>query len=156
MKVIFLDIDGVLNTHNSKTHAPSGCYGIESSKLKKISKIVSETGAKVVLSSTWKSEIDKNLRYLTSDGKYMLNKFKYDGKFILFDKTPDAETSLQRGKEISTWLQYHTTVEKFVIIDDIEFSDMGYFGLLNNLVLTDEYYGITDDNVAEAIRILNT
>lgn len=155
MKVIFLDIDGVLNSKNSKTHAPSGCHGLESSKLKKIGQIIDKTGAKVVLSSTWKSEINKNIKYVTADGKYMLNKFKYDGKFILFDKTPDAETSLQRGKEISAWLYNHPTVEKFVIIDDIEFNDMGYFGLLNNLVLTDGDIGITDEDVNKAIKILS-
>lgn len=155
MKVIFLDIDGVLNSRYSKTHAPSGCHGLESSKLKKIYQIISATGAKVVLSSTWKSEINKNIKYVTADGKYMLNKFKYEGKFILFDKTPDAETSLHRGKEISAWLYDHQTVEKFVIIDDTEFNDMGYFGLLNNLVLTDGDIGITDEDVDKAIKILS-
>ena len=76
MKIIFLDIDGVLNSSNSKTYAPSGFHGLESSKLKRVNQIINKTNARVVLSSTWKSEIDKNLRYITADGKYMLNKFK--------------------------------------------------------------------------------
>ena len=155
MKVIFLDIDGVLNCKYSKTHAPSGYHGIDDILLKRVHTIIEQTGAKVVLTSTWKREIDKNLRYITSDGKYMLNKFRYKGKFSLMDKTPDAETSLQRGKEIHTWLQNHKTIAKFVILDDIEFSDMGYFNLLDNLVLTDGYIGITDEDVIKAIKILS-
>ena len=155
MKIIFLDIDGVLNKRFSKTHAPSGCNGIENALLKRLAKIIEETGAKVVLSSTWKSEIDKNLRYITGDGKYMLNKFKYEGKFHLFDKTPDASSCMMRGTEIDEWLSKRDNVESFVILDDVDFDDFEVYGYTNKLVLTDPNDGLTDEDVLLAIKILN-
>ena len=155
MKVIFLDIDGVLNKRFSKTHAPSGCNGIENALLKRLVKIIEETGARVVLSSTWKSEIDKNLRYMTGDGKYMLNKFKYEGKFHLFDKTTDASSCMMRGTEIDEWLSKRDDVESFVILDDVDFDDFSIYGYGDKLVLTDPKIGLTDADVALAIEILN-
>ena len=155
MKVIFLDIDGVLNKRFSKSYAPSGCTGIENSALKKLRKIIEETGARVVLSSTWKSELDKNLHYATADGKYMLNKFRYEGGFHLLDKTPDAEKCILRGAEINSWLSKKNDVESFVILDDIEFDDFHIFGYIDHLVLTDPSVGITDEDVEKAIGILN-
>ena len=155
MKVIFLDIDGVLNKRFSKTHAPSGCNGIENALLKRLTKIIEETDARVVLSSTWKSEIDKNLRYMTGDGKYMLNKFKYEGKFHLFDKTPDASSCMMRGTEIDEWLSKRDDIESFVILDDVDFDDFSIYGYGDKLVLTDPKIGLTDADVALAIEILN-
>ena len=55
MKVIFLDIDGVLNNEYSKTRAPSGVIGIDGDKVKRLRKIVESTGAKLVLTSSWKT-----------------------------------------------------------------------------------------------------
>ena len=46
MKVIFLDIDGVLNTNSDRE--------ISNDKLKLLSELVSKTGADVVLSSSWR------------------------------------------------------------------------------------------------------
>ena len=47
MKVIFLDIDGVLNTNSDRE--------ISDDKLKLLSELVSKTGADVVLSSSWRN-----------------------------------------------------------------------------------------------------
>ena len=53
MKVIFLDIDGVLNTPSSESRC--GEYiGIDDEKVKKLKKIVEKTKAEIVLISTWK------------------------------------------------------------------------------------------------------
>lgn len=154
MKVIFLDVDGVLNSPKSKTYAPSGWRGIDNAKLKKVKAIVDATDAKVVLSSTWKTEIDKNMHHASSDGKYMMNKFKYEGRFKIFDKTPDAENSSHRGEEIRMWLDKHPDVDNFVILDDIDFDDMERFGVLDHLIMTDYNIGITDEDVEKAIEKL--
>ena len=155
MKVIFLDIDGVLNASGTKAKAPSGCTGIEKALLKKLRKIIEATGARVVLTSTWKSEIDKHIRQVTPDGKYMLNKFFYEGKFLIYDKTPDAKSSLHRGREINDWLGLHEDVEEFVILDDIYFDDFDTFYLTDRFVHTDTTVGLTDEDVDTAIKILN-
>lgn len=46
MKVIFLDIDGVLNAENPSSKSRCGEYaGIDTDKLKKLGQIISETAA---------------------------------------------------------------------------------------------------------------
>ena len=53
MKIIFLDIDGVLNC--AKTKNPRKFpYVIDQRLLKRLKRLLTVTGAKVVLSSTWR------------------------------------------------------------------------------------------------------
>ena len=70
MKIIFLDIDGVLNGYSrftglcykvfSKLHLLKfvkrhyDLFGVRTHKVKLLSKIVKKTGAKVVISSSWR------------------------------------------------------------------------------------------------------
>ena len=54
MKVIFLDIDGVLNDKYCRARAPSGCKGAVDAKLKLLREIVRQTDARLVLISSWK------------------------------------------------------------------------------------------------------
>ena len=58
MKVIFLDIDGVLNCQSSKSSC-HGMVGIDNDKVKRLKEIVKATGAKMVLISTWKTDWQK-------------------------------------------------------------------------------------------------
>ena len=51
MRVIFLDIDGVLNKHNWSQNKTSW---MEDSKVEMISRLCKDTGAKVVLASNWR------------------------------------------------------------------------------------------------------
>ena len=53
MKVIFLDIDGVLNNLETKDRITPMLMGIEDSKVELLLKIVSETNSEIVLISTW-------------------------------------------------------------------------------------------------------
>ncbi len=112
MKVIFLDIDGVLNSDEyfEKT-ANLNIQGIESEidveKIKLLKKAIDETGAKVVLSSTW--------RYMrkVKDLKELLSHYG----IVIIDSTPFLGD--ERGLEIKQWLTTHArVVEDFVILDD--------------------------------------
>ena len=53
MKIIFLDVDGVLNCKSSKSRC-GGFLGIDDSKVKLLKEIIDITGAKIVLSSSWR------------------------------------------------------------------------------------------------------
>lgn len=55
-KIIFLDIDGVLNSadHLDHTKHCNGYSDISPKKVKLLKKIVDRTGAEIVLSSTWR------------------------------------------------------------------------------------------------------
>lgn len=51
MKLIFLDIDGVLNNCETAARAPSGNTGIEDKLVQRLAHIVGETDAKIILNS---------------------------------------------------------------------------------------------------------
>ena len=114
IKVIFLDIDGVLNNSNTTRTTQNGCIFVSARLIKRLRHIIQETGAKVVLSSDWR--IDRNEELLNADFlelKYELA--KYGIRF--YDYTPVMPTG-HRGSEINRWLKEHNEVENFVILDD--------------------------------------
>lgn len=101
MKIIFLDIDGVLNCETTKERH-CGCIGIEPAKVELFNKILEKTGAMVVLSSTWR---------LDAQSRAEVKKY-----VDYFDITPEIEGK-SRGKEIESWIEKHN-VDKYAIIDD--------------------------------------
>lgn len=141
MKVIFLDVDGVLNS------AQDG-YSIRlrtDSHLKLLQRIVKKTGAKIVLSSSWRIGF-------TPASRNLLARFKEYG-LELMDCTPELPASC-RGDEIRQWLTdnvYNYDIENFVILDDeanmAEFTD-------KNLVQTDTNIGLQKQDTVECIKML--
>jgi hypothetical protein len=103
MKVIFLDIDGVLNC--AKTPNPRKFpYIVDPALLVRFNRILESTGAHVVLSSTW--------RY---DPAGLFSAKHWGVPFI--DITPDMP-HVPRCKEIIGWLEKHSEVNRFAVIDD--------------------------------------
>jgi hypothetical protein len=163
MKIIFLDIDGVLYTgdvirkryirvkslyeegqqikfqENSERFCPRS--------MRNLKEILEKTDAQIVLSSTWR--LGKTL----DDQIVIQREFKkYGIDFDLFiDKTPYLCTS--RGNEIAVWLGFHPEVKSMVIIDDD--SDMDQYNE-RHLAKCHFTIGITDDVKHLAINILNT
>ena len=103
MKVIFLDIDGVLNCE-STSNPRKLPYVVDRKLLKRLKTILDSTRAKVVLSSTW--------RY---DPAGLFSAKRYGIPFI--DVTPDMPKQ-PRCREILAWLKKHPNVDRFVVIDD--------------------------------------
>ena len=149
MNVIFLDIDGVLNTTVSKTNV-YGSVGIDKHLVAKLKTIIDQTKAVVVLTSTWKSDYEIFDPKSTSVGRYMYNKLY---GIPIIDKTKDNDTN--RGYGIHNWLKNKKHIENFVILDDIYFNDYNEYNLTPYVVQTDERYGITDKNITQGIDILN-
>lgn len=110
MKIIFLDIDGVLNSDEYfdkiKNLNIEGIQNkVEVEKIKLLKQAIDITGAKVVLTSSWRYRT--NAKYL----KELL--LEYD---IIPDSTPYLNN--RRGLEIKEWLEEHSDIENFVILDD--------------------------------------
>lgn len=137
MKVIFLDIDGVLN--DAFTTADLLDDTPKKEHLDCLKAIVDATGAKIVLSSTWRL-----FARARNDVKNALK--TVDLEFI--DKTKELR---DRASEIQEWLSRHPEVEKFVILDDEEIS--GKFP--DNLVQTTFYRGLLPEHIEQAIKVLN-
>lgn len=153
MKVVFLDIDGVLNCAGSESRAPSGVIGIDSSKVKRLKRVVENTNAVIVLTSTWKKEWSHAESERSPDGNYMVKKLSREGLHIL-DKTDDHVVN--RGRGIHDWIEKHGNVDSWIAIDDDVFADYEKYGVMPHLVKTNfDTYGLTDDHVEQCISILN-
>lgn len=160
MKVIFLDIDGVLNCATSKSYCVEDggrvIKGIDSDKVKRLAKIVEATGAQIILSSDWKDGWEKY--YTTSKpshAKYLDNHLYKKGKLTIKDKTPNTHKGTWfRGSEILTYLGTHQDIENYVILDDVFFDDFANKEIKEHLVLTGYKVGLTDADVEKAIKIL--
>ncbi|MBP3534398.1 MAG: hypothetical protein J6J53_00140 [Muribaculaceae bacterium] len=61
MKLIFLDIDGVLNSYKFLQNLPEDSFGIDNTRLPILKRITDSTDAKIVLSSSWRKNWDSDL-----------------------------------------------------------------------------------------------
>ena len=148
-KVIFLDVDGVLNSAKfdrwlQERHMKY-YYGYElldQNALLNLQDIVFVTGADIVLSSSWRLSRSCSERLRQQLLPYGL-------QFI--DKTVCLRQE-DRGEEIKEWLSRHPEVDHFVILDDDdEFKDDL---LKNNFVKTTFEEGLLEQHAAKAIEIL--
>ena len=155
MKIIFLDIDGVLNSemYEWSRGEDRADNRIDLSRVRLLKDIVSATDAKIVLSSTWRLDWDKSPELCGEDGEYINQCLAQYGLFII-DKTPFNSMIDDRRREILTWLSSHRgEVERFVILDDI---NCGWEELDRRVVVTDPYgYGLNEEHVKKAIKLLN-
>jgi hypothetical protein len=147
VRVIFLDIDGVLNSeafalkleekhrqlgHTSDTSCD--CFmlysHVDREAVARLNRLVDVTSAKIVVSSTWRKKFD------VAELQSRLGDHGLVGEIIGVTpdgyKTDELRDSLGhgvrifRGHEIDFWLQQHPDVERFVILDDA--SDMVMHG----------------------------
>ena len=152
MKIVFLDIDGVLNCSDSKSTC-QGLIGIDDKKVKLLSEIVYNTKSKIILISSWKIHWESFYKEDQDDiGNYLDRKLKHQRLYIT-DKT--RHYGSERGREISEFLQ-NIQVEQWIVLDDEIFKDYEKFNILPHLVKTDFYNGgLKQEHVEIAINMLN-
>ena len=152
MKIIFLDIDGVLNCETT-ADAVGNYTGIEDKKVRLLSEIVRQTDALIVLTSTWtefwyREESKKELQ--DAFANHLDEKLNACGLSV-FDKTEDR--IFDRGKGILQFIKGYEP-EAFVILDDNLF-DFRETGLADHLIRTDLSVGLTREDAARAISALS-
>lgn len=124
MKVIFLDIDGVLNSEEFACWChefpdfvrEGGSNWVDPNAVKMITFLCEEYDVKLVISSSWRmfdvqSTIDcfKNYRDLTPLCKYIVG---------VTPRNMDDRIWESRGEEIQQYLNEHPEVDNYVIVDD--------------------------------------
>lgn len=111
MKLIFLDIDGVLVTNRSLMAGNE--YRFDKECVKNLLEILTITGAKIVISSSWREDRTLNQLKLLFENNGL-------GDNII-DITPIHGDHEIRGSEIKAFLdRSDLKIDKFVIIDDEE------------------------------------
>jgi hypothetical protein len=162
IKVIFLDIDGVLNVIPIGHDEFGGIF--HTKFVDNLKRIIDETGAKIVISSTWRfgglqrmkdmwkfRELPGEVIDITIDCYELIK----EGRFEYYDE-------VERGHEIQEWIDTHPNIENYVILDDDnDFlpNQRGNFVRTSNNInhpdCVDIGYGLTKECTNKAIRILN-
>lgn len=115
-KIIFLDFDGVLNVIPTKHDDFGAIFHVEF--VLNLKEIIEETGAKIVISSSWRSDGLEKLRRMWEHRKYPGEIVDVTPSTVAAGKRYDIPYDLvKRGDEIRLWLE-NNKVNKFVIIDD--------------------------------------
>ena len=164
MKVIFLDIDGVLNTqdwHSRMTKdTPRDEFGwvFDPVAVENLAHIIKETGASIIISSSWKflglAKLREMWKIRNLPGIVLdITPNTISDELLLNANLDEMKLGVCRGNEIKEWLSKHKgEVSNYVIIDDFD-------DLLpeqdDHVVLTDTLIGITVFDAKKAISILN-
>jgi len=153
MKIIFLDIDGVLNSlpflKKKAEEYKDGVWDsnnldmIDPLAVNLLNQLVQDTGANIVVSSSWR--IGYTVVYLQNI--LMASGLEHPERII---GTTSSQTHKDRGFEISLWLQ-QVSVDSFVVLDD----DSDMTGVMDNLVQTSLDKGLTQQDIDKARKILN-
>ena len=127
MNVIFLDVDGVLNSEECD-HAPrEGDKGSEEffyheiipvpllrRSLDNLRCVLQQTEAKIVISSSWRL-FPERLELLTR----ILESLSSSEEPVVIGLTPDLSDSWAgRGEEVRLWLERNKNCSRFVLVDD--------------------------------------
>lgn len=163
MKVLFLDIDGVLNSHMwAEEGGGFGCaphnrpasrnlLKWDPAAVKNLRDITDATGAKIVISSSWRGYGNQAVRTWQD----MFSCYDWPQAPVI-DETPDLNrmengiyVSRIRGDEVAAWLEANGPVESYVCLDDD-----ADFRPEQPLVRTDMRYGLTSVEVADCIKRL--
>lgn len=167
MKLIFLDIDGVLNCfeksitadlpHEEWNPETMTAFGLNLSVYKpfvdRVNKIVKHTGARIVISSSWR------IGYLADWADVVIYLHNSGLQGFIVGRTPWVDANddgyVTRGEEVNGWFAQHPNekIDSFVILDDNPLGEK--YPYEKNFVRTDHKYGIQDEHVERAIEILN-
>jgi hypothetical protein len=144
--ILFLDIDGVLNSHEFCRRVPQrGIIGIDPLAVAHLQRIVDETNCSLVLSSTWRK------LHMMSEMRDKLATAGMKRPVPLVDKTPDLgdDTSRGRGLEVNAWLNRTGFRGRYVCLDDDHDFLPG-----QPLVRTHFEFGLTSEIADQCIRVL--
>lgn len=130
MKVLFLDVDGVLNDLEwIKANAPKPSFQatiddlvqqIDPDRVNRINDIVSRTGCEIVLSSSTRVDPRMSVVLAKAGLKYPI----HSATPVLLWRTNIDGTQyepIKRAEEVLDWLWQANDIEKYVILDDQDF-----------------------------------
>jgi aryl carrier-like protein len=162
-KVIFLDIDGVLNTKwwytqmNRNTPKDKYGYAFDPNAVSNLKKILDQTGADIVISSSWKSfgysELEEMWEERGLPGKLIgITPNSVSDEMLLNADLDNMELLSIRAMEIKEWLSKNgKRISHYAIIDDM---DNMLPEQQSHFVKTDPEIGITKENANQVIAIL--
>ncbi len=161
-RVIFLDIDGVLNAefwNESRQKEISDGQLIDRDKVKLLAQLIDRTDAKIILHSGWRFWFDEERKPLCREAERLVEMLAGEG-LVIAGFTPDLTTeeirrtkkfSLIKADEILLWLKTHEDVEGWAVLDDLELHNAC---VKDHQIKTDSSVGLTLEDVNEAVEML--
>lgn len=163
-KLLFLDIDGVLNCHEWDKEVGSG--QIHEDKIFRLNRILRETNAKIVLSSAWRYLVHRKemnlvgLDWLLRSHGLLKDRLKgitrADTTTRINGDPSTWVTPNERGLQIHEYIDHHVMcgneLGNFCVLDDL---DLGITTHKLPFVQTNSDVGLQDGHVHQVIRILN-
>ena len=164
VKVLFLDVDGVLN-QNALEHKILEDLeldqesGLSILHLKRLKNIIDKTDCYIVLSSSW--------RLFKASKAQLFNAFKLDGIDIdisnrYLGDTPKLDFTIDRCRvmEIKQWLEQSKkcyNIIEWVVVDDLELDETEdcKFYLDGHFVMTDGEKAMSEQDMNKVISIFN-
>lgn len=127
--VVFLDVDGVLNTRKTVISSPDGHIGVDDTRIGILAGAINKYGGGgVVLTSDW-----KNVR-IGGDLEYLKEKLMEHGLTI---SEVTKEHYNKRGQGVWDYLEEHPEIDEYIILDDNRFDFEDFPRLWERLLLTD-------------------
>jgi HAD domain in Swiss Army Knife RNA repair proteins len=150
INLLFLDIDGVLNTHeqNLANVASFGSHSIDRSMIVRINTIIRQVDLLVVIISAWRYMI-LELDMTPCGFENMMRSHGFQFIDTIIGCTCSDELTADRADQIRDFRSKYNHVGRFAIIDDL---DLIVFP--HNQIITNSHQGITDSHVQRAISIL--
>jgi len=148
--IIFLDIDGVLNTWRFQDYQVK-CFECDSWNaqfnfdpicMKNLKELIDKTNAYIVISSSWRNT-DNGIKDICNN----LKLYGLENRFFSCTPILDRKT---RGEEIEMWLYMFSNMDiNYVILDDDnDVEDLEY-----RLVQCNDYYGFTKNELEKALEL---
>ena len=158
MKVIFLDIDGVLNSEdhaiycheNPKFIEEGGSIYVDPYPVLYILQLIDEMDLKLVISSSWRTwDLESTIKEF--------NRYKSLCRLTQYivgitPRNMDDRVWVDRGEEIQQYLNEHPEIDNYVIVDDD--NDM-LDSQRDNFVRTNNRHGLTIYDCDKIREILN-
>ena len=148
MNIIFLDVNGVLNStkklidlyiETGKPHLGIN-YPFDEVCMNNLKYLVEETNSYLIISSSWRKRVDKKERLLEE-----LRKYDLDKRIIGYTKILGPKLD-----ELKNYILLFSNNINFIVLDD----DKRLESMVDNLIITNSYYGLSKENVDTGIRLL--
>jgi hypothetical protein len=146
--IIFLDFDGVLNQLGRTYGGRDPERWVDADCVARVDRLVKETGAKIVISSSWRLGYS---RFIMQGILQM--KGLGDVRNVVIDVTGGYDER-PRGEEIQDWRTAHGHTGPYAILDDLPARE--FEGHLTHLVNTNGKAGFTEGDYDRAKKILTT
>ena len=165
MRLLFLDIDGVLNAHEPLCPEVM-CGRFHQDKVTRLNNILRATDARIVLSSAWRYLVHRGEMNIAGMDWLLRSHGVMSGRLAGITRTDSMRDDPnfdgkhwpvhhERGRQIYDWLNtenpWITEMKSYVVIDDL---DLGISDFGHPFVRTEGTVGLTDFEVERAINIL--